>query len=210
LTADLETYGLILLFVLVAVESFGVPLPGETALIAAAVLASSGRWNIVEVIAVATAAAFIGDQAGYWVARVGGRPVIGKIPIARDALPKLLPRGEAFFERHGSKTVVIGRFFAVLRVTIAWLAGLSHMEWKKFAFYNFIGGVIWATAIGLGAYYFGRAAIDAITEYGLFALIGVVVLVVVAFIGHRIWIRRRERELSSVESISELESEPAE
>jgi membrane protein DedA with SNARE-associated domain len=210
LTADLETYGLILLFVLVAVESFGVPLPGETALITAAVLAGSGRWNIVEVIAVATAAAFLGDQAGYWVARIGGRPVIAKIPIARDALPRLLPRGEVFFERHGPKTVVIGRFFAVLRVTVAWLAGLSHMEWKRFAVYNFIGGVIWATAIGLGAYYFGRAAIDAISRYGLYALLGVAVLVVLAFIGHRMWARRRDRSLGATESISELESEPAE
>ena len=130
MTHDLETYGLILLFALVAVESCGIPLPGETALIAAAVLASSGRWNIVEVIAIAAVAAFIGDNVGYWIARKGGRPVIAKIPIARDSLPKLLPKGEVFFEKHGPKTVVIGRFFAGLRVTVAWLAGLSHMEWR--------------------------------------------------------------------------------
>ena len=98
-----------------------------------------------------------------------------------------------FFEKHGPKTVVIGRFFAGLRVTVAWLAGLSHMEWKKFALYNALGGILWAIAIGLGAYYFGQAAINAITEYGLYAAIVIAVLIVVAFFGHRIWSRRRER-----------------
>jgi membrane protein DedA with SNARE-associated domain len=210
LTHDLETYGLILLFALVAMESCGIPLPGETALIAAAVLASSGRWNIVEVIAIAALAAFLGDNAGYWIARKGGRPAIAKIPIARDALPKLLPRGEQFFERHGPKTVVIGRFFAGLRVTVAWLAGLSHMEWKKFALYNALGGILCAAAIGLGAYYFGQAAIDAVTNYGLYGVIVVVVLVVLLFVGHRIWSRRRERREASLEPISELESGAAE
>jgi membrane-associated protein len=210
LTHDLQTYGLILLFALVAVESCGIPLPGETALIAAAVLASSGRWNIVEVIAVAAVAAFVGDNAGYWIARTGGRPVIAKIPIARDALPRLLPRGEVFFEKHGPKTVVIGRFFAGLRVTVAWLAGLSHMEWKLFALYNALGGILWAAAIGLGAYYFGQAAIDAITQYGLYAAIVIAVLIVAAFFGHRIWSRRRERREAAIEPISDLESNPAE
>jgi membrane protein DedA with SNARE-associated domain len=209
-THDLETYGLILLFALVAVESCGIPLPGETALIAAGVLAGSGRWNIVEVIAVAAVAAFIGDNAGYWIARIGGRPVIAKIPIARDALPKLLPRGEAFFERHGPKTVVIGRFVAGLRVTVAWLAGLSHMDWKKFAFYNALGGILWATAIGLGAYYFGRTVIDAITEYGLYAAIAIAVLAAIAFFGHRSWSRRRARQEAANEPISEVESNLAE
>jgi membrane protein DedA with SNARE-associated domain len=209
-THELETYGLILLFVLVAIESFGIPLPGETALITAAVLAGSGRWNIVEVIAVAALAAFLGDQAGYWVARIGGRPVIAKIPFARDALPKLLPRGERFFERHGPKTVVIGRFFAVLRVTVAWLAGLSHMDWMKFALYNALGGIIWATAIGLGAYYFGRTAIDAITQYGLYAVGALVVLGILGYFGHRWWRARQKGRDSGSEVISELESEPAE
>jgi membrane protein DedA with SNARE-associated domain len=209
-THELETYGLILLFLLVGLESCGIPLPGETALIAAAVLAGSGRWNIVEVIGIAALAAFIGDNAGYWIARIGGRPVIAKIPLARDALPKLLPRGERFFERHGAKTVVIGRFFAGLRVTVAWLAGLSHMKWGTFAFYNAAGGILWATAIGLAAYYFGRAAVDAVTKYGFYALIVVVALAVLAFLGYRMWQRRREKAEGFGQSISEVESEPVE
>ena len=204
---DLETYGLILLFGLVAVESAGIPLPGETALIAAAVLASTGRFNIVEVIAVAAAGAIVGDSTGYWIARTGGRKALAKIPIARDALPRLLPRGERFFERHGSKTVVIGRFVAGLRVTVAWLAGISHMPWGKFVVYNAIGGILWATTIGLVAYYFGNAVIDAVEKYGLIAVGVIVLLAILGFFGHR-WFRARMERRQQEDDNSRLESEP--
>jgi membrane protein DedA with SNARE-associated domain len=206
MTHQLETWGLILLFALVAVESAGVPVPGETALISAAVLASGGRFNIVEVIAVAAIAAIIGDSTGYWIARTGGRRAIDKIPVARDTLPKLLPRGERFFERHGPKTVVIGRFVAGLRITVAWLAGLSHMPWGRFVFYNAIGGILWAVTIGLVAYYFGNAALDAIEKYGLIAVGVIVALAVLVFFGHR-WLQRRmEKDDDAPES--DVESEP--
>src|SRR5262245_14898056 len=206
-THELETYGLILLFVLVAVESSGIPVPGETALIAAGVLAAGGRFNIVEVIAVAAIAAIVGDSIGYWIARTGGRRAIGKIPIARDTLPKLLPRGERFFERHGPKTVVIGRFVAGLRVTVAWLAGISHMPWGRFVFYNAIGGILWATTIGLVAYYFGNAAIDAVEKYGLIAVGVIIVLAILGFFGHR-WFRGRMEKREQAVPNSRLESDP--
>jgi membrane protein DedA with SNARE-associated domain len=206
-THELETYGLILLFGLVAVESAGIPVPGETALITAGVLAAGGRFNIVEVIAVAAAGAIVGDSTGYWIARTGGRRAIDKIPIARDTLPKLLPRGEQFFERHGSKTVVIGRFVAGLRVTVAWLAGLSHMPWPRFVFYNAIGGILWATTIGLVAYYFGNAAIDAVEKYGLIAVGVIIVLAILGFFGHR-WFRARMEKRERAATNSRFESEP--
>ena len=209
LSHQLETWGLILLFLLVAVESSGVPLPGETALITASVLASGGRFNIVEVIAVAAIAGIIGDSTGYWIARAGGRRAIARIPLARDALPKLLPRGERFFERHGPKTVVIGRFVAGLRITVAWLAGLSHMPWGRFVFYNAIGGILWATTIGLVAYYFGNAAIDAVEKYGLIAVGVIAVLAVLAFFGHRWFKRRMERREAALRN-TPLESGSAE
>src|SRR5262245_17450497 len=117
MTHQLESYGLILLFLLVAVECCGIPLPGESALITAAVLAGDGHFNIVEVIAVAAAAAIIGDNVGYWIGRLGGRALLERTPIVRDTIPKYLPRGERFFEKHGPKTVVIGRFVAGLRIT---------------------------------------------------------------------------------------------
>jgi membrane protein DedA with SNARE-associated domain len=204
---DLETYGLILLFGLVAVESAGIPLPGETALITASVLAASGRFNIVEVIAVAAAGAIVGDSTGYWIARKGGRAALGKIPIARDALPKLLPRGERFFERHGPKTVVIGRFVAGLRVTVAWLAGISHMPWGRFVVYNAIGGILWATTIGLVAYYFGNAVINAVEKYGLIAVGVIVVVAILGFFGHR-WLRTRMERREQPNDNSRVESEP--
>jgi len=204
---QLETYGLILLFALVAVESAGIPVPGETALITAGVLAAGGRFNIAEVIAVAAIAAIVGDSTGYWIARTGGRKALEKIPLARDTLPKLLPRGERFFERHGPKTVVIGRFVAGLRITVAWLAGISHMPWGRFVFYNAIGGILWATSIGLVAYYFGNAAIDAVEKYGLIAVGVIATLAVLGFFGHR-WFRRRMERREDAVPNSQLESEP--
>ena len=99
-----------------------------------------------------------------------------------------------FFEKHGPKTVVIGRFFAGLRVTVAWLAGLSHMEWKKFALYNALGGILWATSrSGSARTTSGRPRSTPLPQYGLYAAIVIAVLIVAAFFGHRIWARRRKR-----------------
>jgi membrane protein DedA with SNARE-associated domain len=118
-----------------------------------------------------------------------------------------LPKGERFFERHGPKTVVIGRFVAGLRVTVAWLAGISHMPWGRFVLYNAIGGILWATTIGLVAYYFGNAVIDAIEKYGLIAVGVIAVLAVLGFFGHR-WFRRRNEKREAAASNSQLESKP--
>src|SRR6185312_12693550 len=112
-----------LLFALVAIESAGVPLPGETALIAASILVTQGHYELWEVIVVAAAAAIIGDNIGYWIGRVGGRALLERFgPVARYA-EKALPPAERFFAKHGAKTVFLGRFIAFLRVTSAWLAG---------------------------------------------------------------------------------------
>jgi membrane protein DedA with SNARE-associated domain len=208
-THELETYGLILLFALVAIEGCGIPLPGETALIAAAVLAGSGHFNIVEVIAVAAAGAIVGDNTGYWIARKGGRALIVRIPLARNALPRLLPKGEAFFARHGPKTVVIARFIAGLRETAAWLAGLSRMYWPKFFVYNAIGGILWATTVGLAAYYFGQKAVEAVTKYGLYAAIVIVAIAVLGFLGYRWLHRRRDRRDGAANGKSGVESTTA-
>jgi membrane protein DedA with SNARE-associated domain len=203
-THELETYGLILLFGLVALEGCGIPLPGETALITAAVLAAGGHFEIAEVIAVAAVAAICGDNTGYWIARLGGRPAIGKIPLARNALPKLLPKGEAFFEKHGAKTVLIARFVAGLRIVAAWLAGLSHMRWRKFFAFNAAGGILWATTIGLAAYFFGEKAVQAVTKYGLYAVIAIVAVGIVGFFGYRRLHKRMELpEAKGENSISE-------
>jgi membrane protein DedA with SNARE-associated domain len=189
-TQLIQDYGLLLLFAVVALESFGVPLPGETALIVAAVAAERGHFSIVAVIAVAAAAAIIGDNGGYWLGRTGGRRLLETAPVLRRYTPKLLPPSEAFFARHGAKTVFIGRFVSLLRVTAAWLAGISHMPWWRFLAWNAFGGVVWAALVGVISYYFGRAAADAIAHYGAIGGGVLVALVLLALVGVHVWRRR--------------------
>ena len=195
MSALLDDYGLFLLFGLIALESFGIPLPGETALIAAGVLAQRGHFSIAEVVAVAAAAAIIGDNAGYWVGRTGGRRLLMTAPLFRRYAPRMLPPAELFFARHGPKTVFIGRFLALLRFTAAWLAGISRMPWWSFLAWNAFGGIVWAALVGLVAYYVGQAAADAIAHYGTLGGIVVAVLVVLALVAFHLW-RRRIAEAS--------------
>jgi membrane protein DedA with SNARE-associated domain len=186
-----SSWALLLMFVLLAAESFGLPLPGETALIACAVLASQGALSIVAVIAVAIAAAIIGDNLGYWTAREGGRTLLDRYRLTRHYAEQYLPRGERFFGKHGGKAVFFGRFVAVLRVTAAWAAGLSRMNaWRFFAF-NAAGGIVWATLVGLIAYYLGNAAAKAIGTYGLYAAGGALLLAAIGFLV----VRRIERRV---------------
>jgi len=179
-------HGLPLLFVVVLIESFGVPLPGETALIAFGVLAAQGHYGIVEVVAVAAAGAIIGDNLGYWlIGRVGGRALFEKTRWLKRFGDRVLPRSEALMEKHGGKTVFFGRFVTVLRYTAAWIAGLGEMRWWRFLAWNGAGGICWATLVGLVAYYGGKAAGNAIQTYGIYAFPVAVVLFVVLFLGRR-------------------------
>ena len=174
-----ENYGLGLLFLLIMLESAGIPLPGETALIGAAVLAERGHFDIVAVVAVAAAAAIVGDNGGYWVGRTWGRKLLTRWKRLERFSEKVLPPAERFFARHGSKAVFFGRFIAVLRITAAWLAGVTRMPWWKFLFWNASGGIIWATLVSLLAYYLGKAVAEAVNHYGLIgggALVGVLIL----------------------------------
>jgi membrane protein DedA with SNARE-associated domain len=188
-------YGLVLLFFLVAVEGAGIPLPGEAALITGAVLASQGHYSIIAVIAVAAAGAISGDNTGYWVGRKGGRALLRRTPIVRDSFERLLPPAERFFERHGAKTIFIARFVTVLRITAAWIAGISRMPWRRFFLFDAAGATAWATAVGVVAYEAGRAAADAIARYGLYAGAGIVALVAAGFIAFRLWRRRSAERL---------------
>jgi membrane protein DedA with SNARE-associated domain len=176
-----EDWALVILFVLLGLESFGLPLPGETALIACGVLASQGTLQIEWVIVVAIAAAIIGDNLGYVVARTGGRKLLYKHRLTRRYAEQYLPRSERFFERHGGKAVFIGRFVAVLRVTAAWTAGISRMHWWRFLGWNAAGGIVWATGVALISYYLGDAAAQAIGRYGLLAAGGALVLAVAGY-----------------------------
>src|SRR5438034_1709946 len=144
-------YGLFILFLLIAMESAGIPLPGETALVAAGVLASQGDMSIVAVIAVAAVAAIAGDNVGYWAGRLGGRALLERWSFLERHASRVLPWSERFFERHGGKTIFLARFIAVLRVTAAWLAGISKMHWWLFFLWNAAGGIVWAVTVGLVA-----------------------------------------------------------
>ncbi len=187
---DHQSWALILLFLLIGIESAGIPLPGETALVASGVLASNSKLNIVAVIVVASAAAIVGDNCGYWIGRKGGRKLLERWSFVNRHAQKVLPRAERLFEKHGGKTVFFGRFIAVLRITAAWMAGISRMPWWRFLAFNAAGGILWATLVGLVAFYSGTAAADAIQRYGLYAAGGIVVLVIAFVVGVRWWERR--------------------
>jgi undecaprenyl-diphosphatase len=178
---------------LVAVESMGVPVPGETALIAAGILAHNGRLNIALVIPIAAVAAIIGDNAGYLLGRKGGRALLEKPGPLLGHRKAIFQKGEPFFARHGPKAVFLGRWVAGLRIAAAWLAGINRMHWPTFLFWNALGGIAWATSVGLAAYYLGAVAEKIVKDAGLIG-IGAAALALLGFI---IW-RRRRRSAKTV------------
>jgi membrane protein DedA with SNARE-associated domain len=186
-----ETAGYPLLFVLVMSESSGVPIPGETALIAAAVLASQGKLQIALVIVLAAAGAIVGDNIGYLIGRKGGRWLLERPGAFYRQRQEVLRIGEPFFERHGPKAVFFGRFLLGLRIWASWLAGATRMHWRSFALWNALGGITWATAVGLVAYLLGNSAGSAIEAFGIYGLIAVVIAIVGGLIAHRRHARRR-------------------
>src|SRR5436309_5940052 len=128
MTHFITDHGLPLLFAVVMIESFGIPLPGETALIAFGVLAAQGHYSIASVIAVAAAGAIVGDNLGYWlIGRLGGRALFRRWHWLHQYSERVLPRAESLMARHGGAAVFFGRFVAILRYTIAWVAGLTGM-----------------------------------------------------------------------------------
>lgn len=188
MTKLLVDYGLILVFIVVALESAGLPfLPGELALIAAALLAQPGKhhFSILAVIVVAASGAIGGYIAGYWLGRLGGRRLLGRWEFVKRYADRALPPAERFFERHGSKTIFIGRFVVLLRATAAWLAGITGMSWWRFLVWNVAGAVVWAVGYGLLAYYAGKAVVDAVSRYGTIAVAVLVVLGIAGFFVHR-------------------------
>jgi membrane protein DedA with SNARE-associated domain len=171
----------------VATESSGVPVPGETALIAAGVLASHGRLHIELVIALAAVAAMIGDNIGYVIGRTGGRRLLERPGFLEEHRRRIIEHGEPFFERHGAKAVFLGRWVAGLRIAAAWLAGINRMPWQRFLFWNALGGISWATSVGLLAYYLGPPAEKIFRTVGIAG----VALAAVALLGFVLWRRLR-------------------
>lgn len=187
-----EHLGYVALAAFVGVEASGVPVPGETALITSAVLASQGDLSIELVIVIAAAAAILGDNVGYALGSRFGRRVIERPGRTQGRRLALLERGDRLFERHGAKAVFFGRWIAGLRIWAAWLAGMTTMPWRSFLLWNALGGIGWAVWFGLLGYFGGEAAAHLVAKLGVgtAVAIGVVILVV--------WLvvkRRAAREL---------------
>ncbi len=193
---DVSGVGYPLLFVMVMAESSGFLIPGETALIAASVLASQGKLEIELVIPLAAAAAIIGDNIGYVIGRKGGRWVLERPGRFYRQRMEVLRIGEPFFERHGPKAVFFGRFLLGLRVWASWLAGGTRMHWRSFVLWNALGGITWATAVGLIAYFLGHSAGNAIQTFGLYGLVAALVAIASALVLHR---RHRRRQRADVQ-----------
>jgi membrane protein DedA with SNARE-associated domain len=183
-----QVAGYPLLFLIVMAESSGVPVPGETGLITAAVLASAGKLQIEFVIPIAAAGAIVGDNIGYLIGRKGGRWLLERPGRFEGQRKQVLAVGEPFFERHGPKAVFFGRFLLGLRVWASWLAGATRMPWRSFVFWNACGGISWATAIGLLAYFLGHSAGNAIQTFGLYGLAAALLGLASGF-----WLHRRHR-----------------
>jgi membrane protein DedA with SNARE-associated domain len=189
-TGFIRDYGLIIVFVTIGLETSGLPLPGETALVAAAVLASRGHFSIEWVIVVAAIAAILGDNLGYWLGRKLGRGFLQRYGPVRRFSERILPPTERFFERHGGKSIFLARWFSGFRIAGAWIAGFAHMSWWRFFFWNALGGIVWAVTVGLLGYYGGEAAGDAIDRYGLIGGGLLAVLAIVVIGGLHLWRRR--------------------
>ena len=189
LLVALPTSGLayLVLALLVGGESAGVPLPGETALITAAILASRGDLSLTLVIVTAAAGAIVGDNFGYLLGRQGARRLLVRPGRLEKVRRRFLERGEAFFARHGGKTVFLGRWLPFLRIRAAWLAGANHMPWPQFVLWNAAGGIAWAISVGVVAYLLGEAAFAALHAAGLVGLAVVGVAAVAAIT----WMRFR-------------------
>jgi membrane-associated protein len=168
-----------LLPAVIGLESMGVPSPGETALVLGAVLASQGKLQIWLVIVIGVASAIVGDNLGYLLGRKVGREVLeAKGPFQRRRV-RLIAAGDRFFEKHGPKAVFFARWIALVRVAAAWLAGINHMRFREFFFWNALGGITWGTTFGLAGYFGGSAAANLIAKFGLIAAIVLGVLLVV-------------------------------
>ncbi len=175
----LDQYGYLAVFLLVMVESLGIPLPGETILVAAGTYAgTTHRLSIAAVVAVAAVAAVVGDNLGYLIGAKGGYRLLRRYgPLVRLDATKV-KIGRYVFDRQGPKVVFFGRFVSILRTYAAFLAGTNKMRWRRFAVWNVAGGVVWAALFGIGAYLAGNAISRVSTT--LTIVLGAAAVVVVA------------------------------
>lgn len=185
------TYGLIAVFIVIMLESAGIPMPGETMLLTAAVIAGSNKGlNIYAVIATGAAAAILGDNIGFWAGRRWGLRLLLRHGGLLRLDERKLKLGQYLFMRHGGKIVFFGRFVAVLRTFAAVLAGANHYDARKFFLFNALGGLVWALVMGVGGYLFGTQIEDLLGPIGFAAL---AVVIGTGFLGWRFFKQHEER-----------------
>jgi membrane protein DedA with SNARE-associated domain len=194
LTELLHGYGYGLVGLVVGLESMGLPLPGESLVIAAAIYAgTTHELSIVPVVAVAAAGAIVGDNIGYLIGRVVGLRLLRRYGRYVLLPPERLEVGRRLFAKHGGKVVLFGRFVAVLRTLAALLAGANGMPWPRFLAANAAGGIAWACLYGFGAYALGHEMKRVEGPLGIAGAV-IAVIVIAATV---IYTRRKERRLTA-------------
>jgi membrane protein DedA with SNARE-associated domain len=179
-----------LLPAIIGLESMGIPSPGETALVAAAVLASQGKLHIWLVLVIGISSAIVGDNIGYWLGRKFGRDVLERPGPFHKRRLRIIAIGDRFYDKHGAKAVFIGRWIALVRFAAAWMAGINEMRVIEFVFWNALGGITWGITYGLVGYYGGKSAGHVLSQIGI---AGAVVLALM-FVGTLVYLRRKEAE----------------
>ena len=208
LSGPLNHYGYGLVLVLITLEDFGVPVPGETVLIAAAIFAGHGQLNVVAVGVIAFVAAVIGDNIGFAIGHFGGRAVAVRWGRYVFLTEERLATAEYFFNRHGGKIIVVARFIEGLRQANGIIAGISGMHWRRFVVYNALGAALWVGTWVTVGYVAGNhisTIYHYITVYSYYVLIAAAVLLA-AYVTRRI-LRRRSR--TAQQAASEPPEEPA-
>jgi membrane protein DedA with SNARE-associated domain len=184
----------------IGVESMGVPLPGETTLIAAALLASQGHLRIEFVIAAAAIGAIVGDSIGYFIGRKAGRGLFERLGRRFHHFSEdRLVRAEKYFHKYGVWTVFFGRFVALLRIFAGPMAGMLRMHYPRFLAANAAGGIAWSTTIGLVAYNIGDNAEQIFGRVSVWALVVVGVAAVAAYVLYKVRRRRHAARIVPAE-----------
>lgn len=192
LTHLLAAYGYWAVLLFVAIESLGIPFPGETMLLVAAIAAgATHQFSITTVIVAAALGAILGDNVGFWIGREGGYRLLRRYGRYLHLEERRLKLGQYLFLKHGGKVVFFGRFVAVLRAWAAFLAGVNHMRWPRFLFFNASGGIVWATLYGLGGYFLGDTIHRVTGPIGTILLVLAALLILAAIV----IVRRNEQRL---------------
>jgi membrane protein DedA with SNARE-associated domain len=180
------SHGYLLVFVTVTLELVGIPFPAETILVTAGAAASTGKLNLAAVMLVAAVAAVLGATIGYWIGRIGGRPLLDRLVARGWPKQQHVLRVERFIERHGGKSLVGARFLPFVRVFAPWMAGAAHMPLRRFAVWNLAGGVIWVVLVSGAGFVFGKSVIAVADTLGLWAVASVIALAGIALVWYRV------------------------